>query len=62
VARSDGSLLIVAVHAARLDADGQVRPGINQAECLACHKTLEKTGFVFTFEALMAAAKAHPAP
>jgi len=55
-------LLIVAVHAARLDADGQVRPGINQAECLACHKTLEKTGFVFTFEALMAAAKAHPAP
>lgn len=30
----------------------------NQAECLACHKPLHKTSYVFTLEPLMAAAKA----
>ena len=46
---------------ALLDADGHVRPGINQAECLACHKAQEKSGFVFTLEPLTAAAKARGA-
>ena len=34
----------------------QPRP-INQAECLACHKPLDKTSFVFTLERLTAVAK-----
>ena len=33
-------------------------PGINQAECLACHKPLDKTSFVFTLDQITAAAKA----
>ena len=36
----------------------QPRPGINQAECLACHKPLDKTSFVFTLDQITAAAKA----
>jgi cytochrome c553 len=36
----------------------QHRPGVNQAECLACHKPLDKTGYVFTLEQITAAAKA----
>ena len=35
----------------------QPRPGINQAECLACHKPLDKTSFVFTLDQITAAAK-----
>ena len=36
----------------------QPRPGVNQAECLACHKPLDKTSFVFTLDQITAAAKA----
>jgi cytochrome c553 len=35
----------------------QHRPGVNQAECLACHKPLDKTGYVFTLEQIAAAAR-----
>jgi cytochrome c553 len=35
----------------------QPRPGVNQAGCLACHKPLERTGYVFTAKELAAAAK-----
>ena len=35
----------------------QLRPGVNQAECLACHKPLDKTSFTFTIDQLTAAAK-----
>ena len=35
----------------------QHRPGVNQAECLACHKPLDKTSYTFTIEQLTAAAK-----
>ena len=35
----------------------QLRPA-NQAECLACHKPLDKASFTFTLEPLVAAAKA----
>ena len=35
----------------------QLRPGVNQAECLACHKPLDKTSFTFTLKELTAAAK-----
>ena len=34
-----------------------VRAGVNQAECLACHKPLDKTSFTFSIEPLMAAAR-----
>ena len=33
------------------------RPGVNQAECLACHKPLDKTSYTFTLEPLAAAAR-----
>jgi cytochrome c553 len=33
------------------------RPGINQAECLACHKPLDKVSYTFTLKELTAAAK-----
>jgi cytochrome c553 len=33
------------------------RAGVNQAECLACHKPLDKTSYTFTIEPLVAAAK-----
>jgi cytochrome c553 len=36
---------------------GQARAGVNQAECLACHKPLDKTSYTFTLEPLTAAAK-----
>jgi cytochrome c553 len=36
----------------------QLRPGVNQAECLACHKPLDKTSYAFTIEQITAAAKA----
>jgi cytochrome c553 len=35
--------------------DKQHRPGVNQAECLACHKPLDKTSYVFTLKELAAA-------
>jgi len=30
---------------------------VNQAECLACHKPLDKTSFLFTLDQITAAAK-----
>ena len=38
-------------------ADKQHRPGVNQAECLACHKPLDGASYVFTLKELAAAAK-----
>jgi len=38
--------------------DKQPRAGVNQAECLACHKPLDKTSYTFTLDQLTAAAKA----
>ena len=35
----------------------QMRAGVNQAECLACHKPLDKVSYLFTLEQLTAAAK-----
>jgi cytochrome c553 len=35
----------------------QHRPGVNQAECLACHKPLDKVSYTFTLKELTAAAK-----
>jgi cytochrome c553 len=35
----------------------QVRPGVNQAECLACHKPLDKVSYTFTLDQLAAAAR-----
>lgn len=35
----------------------QPRAGVNQAECLACHKPLDKTGYLFLLDPLVAAAK-----
>lgn len=37
--------------------DRQLRAGVNQAECLACHKPLDKQSFTFTLDQLGAAAK-----
>jgi cytochrome c553 len=36
----------------------QHRPGVNQAECLACHKPLDKTSYTFTLNQLTSVAKA----
>lgn len=36
--------------------DGKPRPGVNQAECLACHKPHDKTSFLFTLKPLAEAA------
>lgn len=36
----------------------QAQPGVNQAECLACHKPQDKTSYIFTLEPLTAVAKA----
>jgi cytochrome c553 len=33
------------------------RPGVNQAECLACHKPLDKKSFTFSIDPLTAVAK-----
>ena len=30
--------------------DKQQRPGVNQAECLACHKSLDKVSYTFTLK------------
>jgi hypothetical protein len=35
--------------------DRQQRPGVNQAECLACHKPLDDKSYVFTLKELAAA-------
>jgi len=35
----------------------EVRPGVNQAECLACHKPLDKVSYTFTLDQLAAAAR-----
>jgi cytochrome c553 len=35
--------------------DKQQRPGVNQAECFACHKPLDSTSYVFTLKQLAAA-------
>jgi cytochrome c553 len=35
----------------------QPRPGVNQAECLACHKPLDKVSYTFTLKELTEAAK-----
>jgi hypothetical protein len=35
----------------------QPRPGVNQAECLACHKPLDKVSYTFTLDQLAAVAK-----
>ena len=35
----------------------QLRPGVNQAECLACHKPLDKVSYTFTLDQLTAAAR-----
>ena len=36
----------------------QHRPGVNQAECLACHKPLDKVSYPFTLKELAAANEA----
>jgi hypothetical protein len=43
---------------AAFSAAKQLRTGVNQAECLACHKPLDKTSYLFTLEPLAAVAKA----
>jgi len=40
---------------AAFTAARQPRPGVNQAECFACHKPLEKTSYAFTLKQLAAA-------
>lgn len=35
--------------------DKKLRPGLNQAECLACHKPLDAASYVFTLKELAAA-------
>jgi hypothetical protein len=37
---------------ALFSGDGKMRAGINQAECLACHKPASKSSYVFTLPAL----------
>jgi len=37
--------------------DKKARPGINQGECLACHKPLDKDSYIFTLNQLQAKAK-----
>ena len=36
----------------------QQRPGVNQAECLACHKPLDKVSYTFTLKELTSVARA----
>jgi cytochrome c553 len=38
-------------------SDKQHRPGINQAECLGCHKPLDKESYLFTLKQLAAASR-----
>jgi hypothetical protein len=35
----------------------QHRPGVNQAECLACHKPLDKVSYTFTLKQLAEVAR-----
>ena len=35
--------------------DKQLRPGVNQAECLACHKPLDNVSYTFTLKQLAGA-------
>jgi len=42
--------------------DKQHRPGVNQAECLACHKPLDKVSYTFTLKELAAAKEPAPGP
>jgi len=35
--------------------DGKQRPGVNQGECLACHKPLDKASYTFTLKELASA-------
>lgn len=42
---------------AQFNPDLKLRPGVNQADCLACHKPLDKANYLFSNEALIAAAK-----
>jgi cytochrome c553 len=37
--------------------DKTIRPGVNQAECLACHKPLAKDSYIFTTKPLQAKAE-----
>lgn len=37
--------------------DTKLRTGVNQADCLACHKPLDKTSYTFSLEPLAAAAR-----
>jgi cytochrome c553 len=37
--------------------DRQLRAGVNQAECLACHKPLDKESYLFTLKQLSAAGR-----
>jgi len=39
------------------NADNKMRPGVNQAECLACHKPLDKKSYTFSIDPLTAVAK-----
>jgi len=41
-------------HYAVFTLDKKPRPGVNQAECLACHKPLDAAGYVFTLRELAA--------
>jgi cytochrome c553 len=38
-------------------ADKKHRPGVNQAECLACHKPLDKKSYTFSYDPLTTVAK-----
>jgi len=42
-------------HYAVFTLDKKPRPGVNQAECLACHKPLDAASYVFTLKELAAA-------
>ncbi len=44
-------------HYALFDAERRVRESVDQAECLACHRPRAADGFVFTLQALRAAAQ-----
>jgi len=39
--------------------DKQQRAGVNQAECLACHKPLDKVSYTFTLKELAEANSRH---
>jgi len=42
----------------RFTPDVKLRTGVNQAECRACHKPLDKASFLFSLEPLTKVAKA----